>query len=114
MTLPADCFSPDGIEQREIEFADGSKVPVWFRRLPNSTFERYAAWIKGTDEVAASLAHARLLAFGVCEADGRDALTVEQADRIKRPVALRILAELLRVNGYERAAAQTIETDSGN
>lgn len=98
--LDAALFISDEIAEKEIELADGSKHVLFFKQLPNTAFEKYALWNASADEDVAAKASARLLVLGLCDADGKPALTLEQAERIKRPVMQRMFAALIDVNGY--------------
>ena len=93
-------FIEERIEERTIELGDGSVEVLHFRHLPNTAFERYAIWSASKDEDVVATAHARLLAMGLCTPDGADAITADQAERLKRPVMLRLIAALLEVNGF--------------
>ena len=97
-------FISDQIEERSIELGDGTSEVLYFKHLPNTAFERYAIWSNSKDEDIVASAHARLLAMGLCGPDGKEAVTQEQAERIKRPVMLRMIAALLEVNGYGKKA----------
>ena len=93
-------FISDTIEEKTVELADGSKEVLFFKHLPNTDFERYAIWTGSRDEDVQANAAARLLVLGLCEPDGRPAVTLEQAIRIKRPVMLRMFRALMEVNAY--------------
>lgn len=93
-------YISETIHEKEIELADGSKHVLHFKELPNTAFEKYAMWCSSADEDVVASASARLLAMGLCDADGKPAVTVEQAERIKRPVMQRMVKTLLDVNGY--------------
>lgn len=97
-------FISDRIEEREIELGDGTKEVLFFKHLPNTAFERYAIWCSSSDEDVVATASARLLVLGLCGPDGQPAITLEQAERIKRPVMQRLVRALLEVNGYGKAA----------
>jgi hypothetical protein len=118
MGLPAETlaglFAEGGFEEREVELADGTRATLWFRHLPNSIFERYAKRVRSGDEEVAAQAHAWLLSVGVCGPDGSDALTAEQADRIKRPIALQMLDALMRVNAFDQMGADRTRNEAGN
>lgn len=100
-------FIDEAIEERPIEMGDGTSEVLWFKHLPNTAFERYALWCNSKDEDVVAKASPALLVMGVCQPDGTPALTQAQAERIKRPIMLRILAALMEVNGYgkEKPAA---------
>lgn len=98
--LDASCFNPKTFEERSIVMADGSTAVLFFRHLSNSDFERYAIWRNSADEAVVAAGPSRLLALGLCEPDGSPSLTIEQAESLKRPVALQLMAALFDVNGY--------------
>lgn len=106
--LTAKYFIEDKVEERSIEFADGTVDVLFFRQLPNSAFERYAIWCNSADENVVATASARLVAMGLCEPDGKPAITPEDAERIKRPVLQRIVKALLEVNGYGKGVAEQL------
>jgi hypothetical protein len=113
--LSAKLFIEDRLEERSIELADGSVEVLHFRHLPNTAFERYAIWTNSADEDVVATAHARLLALGLCTADGKDAITAAQAERLKRPVMLRMIAALLEVNGFgKRTDGGSRDAEAGN
>jgi hypothetical protein len=92
------------LEERPIELGDGSTEVLFFKHLPNTAFERYAIWCNSADEDVVARASARLLVLGLCEPDGKPAVTLEDAERIKRPVMQRLVRALLEVNGYGKPA----------
>jgi hypothetical protein len=93
-------FISEQIEERSIELDDGSTEVLFFKHLPNTAFERYAIWCNSANEDVVATASARLLALGLCEPDGSPAITLEVAERIKRPVMQKLVRALLEVNGY--------------
>lgn len=98
--LDASLFITDEIVERAVEMPDGSTHTLWFKQLPTSSFELHAIWANSKDERVASRAPARLLAMGLCNPDGKLALTPEQAERLKRPVLIKLIAALYEANGY--------------
>ena len=105
MALSEGCFIPDKIEERTVEFADGTREVVHFKHLSNTTFERFSLWANSSNEDVVATANARLLVAGVCEPDGRPALTQAQAELLKRSVARKLLAALLEVNDMGKTTA---------
>lgn len=93
-------FIPATVEEREIELDDGSKATFHFRHLEVTHFELFAMQTNSKDEEVAARAAAVLLAAGLCTADGKPALTLEQVVRIKRSVFQRMFRALLEVNEY--------------
>jgi hypothetical protein len=91
-------FISDAIEEREVELADGTKEVLFFRHLPNTDLERYAIWANSKDEDVQASAAARLVCLGLCDPDGKPALKLEQAARLKHGVLLRVFRALMEVN----------------
>jgi hypothetical protein len=110
----------DAVVEREVEMVDGSKAVMHFRELPNTAFERHAIWSSSKDEAVQASAAARLVSMALCEPDGKPALTVEQAERIKRPLLVRLLNVVFEVNGMikpkkaEAGNASAPETPNGS
>lgn len=113
MALSDKFFISDRIEERSIELGDGSTEVLFFKHLPNTAFERYAIWCGSADEDVVATASARLVVLGLCEPDGKPAITLEQAERIKRPVMQSLVRALLEVNGYGKPADKAAE-QAGN
>lgn len=99
-------FISSAIEERPVKMSDGSTEVMFFRNLPNTVFERYFLQMASKDIDVAARASAYLLACGVCEPDGKDALTVDEVVRIKRPIMQRMLQALFDVNGYGKEAKE--------
>lgn len=104
-------FISDKIEERSIELGDGSVEVLFFKHLPNTAFERYAIWCSSADEDVVATSSARLLVMGLCEPDGSPALTLDVAERIKRPVIQKMVRVLLEVNGYGKPLAEQAGND---
>lgn len=98
--LDASLFITSEIAERTIELGDGSKHVLFFKQLPNTAFEKYAQWNVSADEDVAASAAARLVALGLCDADGNQVLDAEKAMTIKFQVLRRMVNALLEVNGY--------------
>jgi hypothetical protein len=99
-------FISEKIEERSIELGDGTNEVLFFKHLPNTAFERYAIWCNSADEDVVATASARLLVMGLCEPDGTGALTLDVAERIKRPVIQKMVRALLEVNGYGKSLSE--------
>jgi hypothetical protein len=113
MPLTDKFFISDKIEERSVELGDGTSEVLFFKQLPNTAFERYAIWCNSADENVVATASARLLVLGLCEPDGTPAITLEIAERLKRPVAQRMVNALLNVNGYGKSA-EPARIEQGN
>ena len=97
--LDSSFFASAEVQKREVTLADGKKHTLYFKELPAIEFTRYFNAVNSKDEDIALLASAKLIAAGVCEADGKPAVTVEQAATLK-PGPLGAILDVLRdVNG---------------
>lgn len=100
MTFGAADFVTTEIHERQIVLADGQPHAIYFRELPNTDLKRYALWQLSDDEDVRVAAEARLLSVGVCEPDGTQMLTVEQAIKLRLPIMRRLCIALLEINQY--------------
>lgn len=109
----------DAVVEREIEMMDGSKAVMHFLELPNTAFERHAIWASSKDENVQAAAASRLVAMSLCGPDGKLALTPAQAERLKRPLLVRMVNAVFDINGMlkpkaEAGNASPPETPSGS
>lgn len=101
--MDASWFVPPELEERKVRLADGSEHVMYFRHLPNVDFESYAMQVNSSDPEVAGAAAARLLAKGLCEPDGKPALTFDRVVMLKRPIFRALFLALLEVNTYGEA-----------
>jgi len=92
-------FASTEVQKREVELPDGNKHILYFKELPAIEFTRYFNAVNSKDEDISLLASAKLIAAGLCEADGKPAVTVEQAATLKPGPLGAILDALRDVNG---------------
>ena len=90
-------------QERQVELADGKKYSLFFKELPAVEFNRYWNAINSKDEDVQLLASAKLIAAGLCDADGKSTITVEQAAQLKPQPLQKILEALQDVNGLTDA-----------
>lgn len=88
----------------EITLADGTKHTFHFRELLASRLAQYHDELGADDPKVADKAQARLLADGVCMPDGGEALTEDEAYRLKPKVLTEMRKAIFRVNGLTTAA----------
>ena len=95
--MDASLFTSDTVHEREITLGDGSKHLLHFREIPASEFRKLQTESKRDDlqELAAS----KLIARSLCKPDGTDAVTVEEAGRLKQGVRFAIALAIGEVNG---------------
>jgi hypothetical protein len=102
MTLAASFFVSTEIHQKEVELADGEKHTLYFKELPHVEVRKFQLMESSEDQDVRVLSIAKMIAASLCEADGKPAVTVEQAAQLRASVASKLLMAITDVN----AAAQ--------
>lgn len=97
--LDKSLFVSTEVVEREVELPDGKKHKLFFKELTAADIARYVNALNSSDEEVNVLANPKLLALSLCEADGKAAITVEQALQLKLGVIGPILEVLREVNG---------------
>lgn len=101
--LPASAFVTDTIHAREVVI-DGQPVELHFRELPGVEFIKlYRIEQTGSEDAKAGAA-CRLVAASLCEPDGKPALTLDEALKLKTGALSALAAAARAVN----------EGDAGN
>ena len=97
--LDKSLFVSTEVVEREVELADGKKHKLFFKELTAADIARYVNALNSTDEEVQVMASPKLIALSLCEADGKAAITVEQATKLKPNVIGPILDAVRDVNG---------------
>jgi hypothetical protein len=99
LALPQSFFAASEIQSREVELPDGSKHVLHFKELPAVEFRKFqlAENSENPDIQASSVA--RLIAASLVEENGKPAITVKDAERLKGASANALLAAILDING---------------
>jgi len=92
--LPAELFVSDEIIARAVELGDGKKHTLHFKAVSHVEFNRWVTALTSADDDMRDRAHSRLICASLVTADGKPALTLEQADRLK-PRVLRALGDTI-------------------
>jgi hypothetical protein len=95
--LNAALFISDTVHPREITLGDGNKHALHFREISAADIRRLHV-NKGSEEQY-ELAVSKVIAASLCNPDGTDALTVEEAGKLKQGVRLAITLAIGEVNG---------------
>lgn len=105
MTLNQSLFTSDAVHEREITLGDGTKHVLYFREIPSSEFRKLQTSSKSDDqqEIAAS----KLIARSLCNPDGTDAITQEDAAKLKQGVRFAIALAIGEVNGIGAHVGKT-------
>lgn len=99
--LDESLFVSDTIHEREVELADGTKHKMYFKELPAVEYSKFLAEQLSEDEDVAAVAAAKFVSKGLCTAEGKKALTYEQALRLKARPMNAIFKALMEVNGTQ-------------
>ena len=97
--LDSSFFVSTNVQERQVKLPDGKSYTLYFKELPAVEFARYFNSVNSPDENVQLLASIKLVSAGLCNADGSQSLTVEQAASLK-PGPLGVILDALReVNG---------------
>ena len=97
--LDKSLFVSTEVVEREVELPDGKKHKLFFKELTAADIARYVNALNSVDEEVRVMANPKLLSLSLCEADGKEAITVEQALKLKPSVIGPLLDALREVNG---------------
>ncbi|AMG88087.1 hypothetical protein [Bordetella bronchiseptica] len=92
--LPDALFVSDEVVAREVELGDGKTHTLHFKAISHVEFNKWVAALTSPDEDVRDRAHSRLVVASMVTAEGKPALSLEQANRIK-PNVLRKLSDLI-------------------
>lgn len=95
-------FVSTELQEREVELADGSKHVLYFKELPAIEFRRFALAEQSENENVKAASVAKLIAASLCDADGKLAITFEQALNLKASAMNSIFEAMLEVNGQKK------------
>lgn len=90
------------LQEQEVELADGSKHILYFKELPAIEFRRFALAEQSDNENVRATSIAKLIAASLCEADGKSAITFDQALNLKASALNAIFEAMLEVNGQKK------------
>lgn len=91
-------FVSDDIRERKVALADGTEHTLHFRELPAIEFRKFGLAERSDDDEVRAEAMVRLIAASLCEPDGKPAMTLDQARRLKSHVAGALFEAVLDVN----------------
>lgn len=95
-------FVSTELQEREVKLADGSKHVLYFKELPAIEFRRFALAEQSENENVKATSIAKLIAASLCDADGKLAITFEQALNLKASAMNSIFEAMLEVNGQKK------------
>ncbi|RSF09259.1 hypothetical protein [Achromobacter aegrifaciens] len=92
--LPDALFVSDEVVARDVELGDGKPHTLYFKAISHVEFNKWVAALTSPDEDVRDRAHSRLVVASVVTAEGKPALSLDQANRIK-PKVLRKLSDVI-------------------
>jgi hypothetical protein len=92
--LPDALFVSEEVVEREVELGDGKKHKLYFKAVSHVEFNKWVAALTSPNEDVRDRAHSRLVVASMVTAEGKPALSLEQANRIK-PKVLRQLSDVI-------------------
>lgn len=95
-------FVSADVHERKVTLPDGKEHTLYFKELPAVEFRRFALAEQSESEDVRASSIAKLLSASVCEADGKPAITFEQALKLKASAMTEIFNALLDVNGQKK------------
>lgn len=90
------------LHEKEVELADGSKHTLHFKELPAIEFRRFSLAEQSDNENVRATSIAKLIAASLCDADGKPAITFDQALNLKASAMNAIFEAMLEVNGQKK------------
>lgn len=92
-------FVSTEVQKRTVELPDGQKHELFFKEIPAIDFRRFSLAEQSDNEDVRASSLAKLICASLCNEDGTQAITFEQALNLKASAMNSIFAEVLAVNG---------------
>lgn len=105
MSLAAGLFRSKEPIAHKVRLPNGEEFDLWFRQLPRPRFLGYYAAIEKAPPEKVEEETAKLIAECLCEPDGSEALTIEQALDLNVGAAGAIATAILVVNKMAKEQA---------
>lgn len=96
--LDAALFVSETVHEREITLGDGTKHKLHFREVSAADLRKLQTSDKDDPEKA-EIAASRVIARSLCNPDGSDCITVEQASKLKQGIRFALSLAIAEVNG---------------
>ncbi|WP_064746810.1 hypothetical protein [Lysobacter antibioticus] len=111
MSLPDSFFVSPGVQARQVKLADGSSHTIHFKQLPAVDFLAVMDATDASTSEARNRGIAMLLVKGVCNADGSQAMTIDQAMKLRAGPMRSLYDALMEVNGVSDEAREKAGND---
>lgn len=99
--LDSSLFISDDVHEREVMLADGKKHTFYIREQEAGVLRGFFAGQASEDPDKQAESMARLIAKAVCGPDGKPALSLAQALRLKFAVQIALTKEISEVHSYQ-------------
>lgn len=111
--LDAALFVSETVHEREITLGDGTKHKLHFREISAADFRKLQT---SKNDEQAELAASKVIAKSLCNPDGTDCITPEQAATLKQGIRLAISLAIAEVNGIGSSVGKVLppEATSGS
>jgi hypothetical protein len=114
MSLNNAFFVSPNLHERKVKLADDSEHLLHFKELPAHEFVRYREQQDSADEEVRVMATPNLIAKSLCNPDGSQALTPEQARKLKTSAASALMVAVLEANTFGAKKNSPSEGDAGS
>jgi len=94
-------FVSQDVHEKEVELADGSKHILYFKEIRAVELQKFRIAQQSADEDVQAGALAKLIAAGLCEPDGKPAITYDQAVLLKPEPMNALFAKIMEVNKFQ-------------
>jgi len=101
LLLDPSLFISDDVHEREVKLADGSKHTFYIREQEAGVLRGFFTGQSSEDPDKQAESMARLIAKAICTPDGKPALTLAQAKRLKFAVQIALTKEISEVHSYQ-------------
>ena len=114
MKLDPSLFVSPAVHERKIKLADDSEEMFFFREITNEEYRRFQIAERSSDIDVRVTAPAILIAASLCDEEGEQVLSIEQAAKLKPKVASNFTGAILDVNGFTEKKASPSAENTGS
>jgi hypothetical protein len=93
-------FVSDAVHERDVTLPDGTVHKLHFKEIPAVEFRKFYNAEQSKDEDVQAASMSRLIAASLCEPDGKPAITVAQAKKLRTAAMNAIASVVMEVNGF--------------
>jgi len=113
--LDPSLFISDAVHEREVKLADGRKHTFYIREQDAGVLRGFFAGQASEDPDKQADSMARLIAKAICDPDGKPALSLADAKRLKFAVQIALTKAISEVHSYQgKESLPAEEAESGS